>query len=89
MISADILYSLLILIVIVLGLSYVGRFFEKMSPKALKALDYGSFALACVSGGLLYFGKGGTAGRVVFLVSMVVYFITLRHSMHSSPQASD
>lgn len=89
MFSADILYALLVLIVLIVGLTYMGRFFEKMSPKTLKYIDYGSFATAGISGALIYFGQGNAFLRYIFLASIVIYFITLRQTIHTKPSTQD
>ena len=89
MFSADILYAALVVIVLILGLTYVGRFFAKIPPKTLKYIDYGSFALAGISGALIYFGQGNAFLRYIFLASIVIYFVTLRYTIHTSPSTQD
>jgi hypothetical protein len=89
MFSADIIYAVLVVIVLILGLTYMGRFFEKLSPKTLKYIDYGSFAMAGISGALIYFGQGNAFLRYIFLASIVIYFVTLRHTIHTSPSTQD
>ena len=89
MFSADIIYAVLVVIVLILGLTYMGRFFEKLSPKTLKYIDYGSFAMAGLSGALIYFGQGSAFLRYIFLASIVIYFVTLRHTIHTSPSTQD
>jgi len=89
MFSADILYALLLLIVLILGLTYMGRFFEKMPSKTLKYVDYGSFFMAGISGALIYFGQESAFLRYIFLASIVIYFVALRHTIHTSPSTQD
>lgn len=87
--TADILIASLLVIILMLGFAFAGKFFEKLSPETLKYLDYGSFGTAIVMGASLYFGVKNAIVWYLFLISIVVYFITLRHTIHEDASRQD
>ena len=80
------LVGMFILFIVLFG--YVGVYFQKLSPQALKYVDYGSFATAGIAGVALYLGMENVIIRYIFFASIVVYFITLRHSIHKNKSVS-
>ncbi len=89
MISKEILYIVLLLILFIIILDRLGGLFKRLSPKTLKYIDYGSFATAVITGLLMYFGHvGGGVIRYIFFLSIIVYFITLRHTAHNDSSLS-
>jgi len=82
--TAQIMTLVLMVIFFIVLFGFVGRYFQKLSPRTLKYIDYGSFTVAGLTGVVLYLGKGNAVLRYMFLASIVVYFITLRHTIHNS-----
>lgn len=87
--SIDILTAVLVFVLLIVVLAFLGKFFEKLSPETLKYIDYGSFALAAITGLLIYFGQANPVIRYIFFASIIVYFITLRHTMYKQPSSQD
>ena len=89
MFSTEIIVSSIIIVVLILLLDRAGSYLQKVSPAALKYMDYSTFTIAGIAGLIIYLGKGGPLVRYIFLISIVMYFIILRHTVHkgSSPQA--
>ncbi len=80
--TTDILIASLLVIILMLGFAFAGKIFEQLPARALKYLDYGSFGTAIVMGVSLYFGVKNAAVWYLFLISIIIYFITLRHTIH-------
>lgn len=89
MFSTEIIVASIIIVVLIFLLDRAGSYLQKVSPAALKYIDYSTFTIAGISGLIIYLGKGGPLVRYVFLISIIMYFIILRHTVHkgSSPQA--
>ena len=85
MISTEIIISAVFVIGLILLLDRTGKFLQKASPKTLTYLDYGSFITAIAAGALMYVGGGGVFVKYVLLISVVIYFIALRHTVHKEP----
>lgn len=87
MLSTEVLTGLLFIILFIIILDRMGRLFQKCSPETLRYVDYGSFSTAIVTGVVIYAGKGNTVVWYLFFASLIIYFITLRHTAHrnSSP----
>lgn len=83
MISPEILAALLIIIILILALDRLGKYVQKVSPQALKYTDYGSCILAIATGGLMYMGYNYPGIRYLFYASIIIYFITLRHTIYT------
>ncbi len=66
-----------------------GKYLRKASPEILKWIDYGSFGTIIVSGFLLYNGTSSVILRYLFLLSIIIYFIALRHSIYDKPSEQD
>ncbi len=89
MFSTEIIISAIIIIALIVLLDRAGSYLQKVSPSALKYIDYSAFTVAGISGLIIYLGKGSPFVRYIFLISIIMYFIVLRHTVHkgSSPQA--
>lgn len=89
MISTEIIIAAIIIIALILMLDRAGKYLQKVSPSALKYIDYSTFTIAGISGLIIYLGKGSSLVRYVFLISIIMYFIILRHTVHkdSPPQS--
>ena len=78
-----------LVIVFILIFDRIGRYLQKASPEILKWIDYGSFVTIIVSGFLLYGGTNSVILRYLFLLSIIVYFIALRHSIYEAQSKRD
>ena len=87
--STGVLTLIAIFIFFMFLLSRTSKYFEKLSPKTIKYLDYGSFGIAVVTGLAWSFGKEDSPAKYLFFASVIVYFITLRHSMQKKSSQSD
>lgn len=89
MISTEIIIAAIIIIALILMLDRAGKYLQKVSPSALKYIDYSTFTIAGISGLIIYLGKGSSLVRYVFLISIIMYFVILRHTVHknSPPQS--
>ena len=89
MFSTEIVISAIIIIALMVLLDRAGSYLQKVSPSTLKYIDYSAFTVAGISGLIIYLGKGSPLVRYIFLISIIMYFIVLRHTVHkgSSPQA--
>ena len=88
MFSTEIIIAAVIIVALILLLDRAGSYVQKVSPSAIKYIDYATFTIAGISGLIIYLGKGGPVVRYLFLISIIIYFIVLRHTVHkgSSPQ---
>lgn len=89
MISTNIMVIVLILIVFILLLDRAGSILKKASPSTIKYIDYGSFGTAVVAGIIIYMGKGNAYVSYLFYLSLIIYFIALRHSVYQADQSKD
>lgn len=89
MISTEIIIAAVLVIAFILLLDRAGRFLQRVSPKTLTYIDYGSFVTIIAAGALMYMGSGGVIIKYVLLISVVVYFIALRYTAHKNSSVED
>lgn len=76
-----------VLVVFIALFGFVGNYFRKLSPKALKNVDFASFTTTAITGVALLLGMENVIIRYIFFASIIVWFIALRHSVHSKKSA--
>ena len=81
--------STIVIAILVIGFILLfdraGKHLHTASPQVLKWVDYCSFGAVIATGFLIYLGHGGQLLRYLFFLSLIVYFIALRHTIYEKP----